>query len=241
MDNKKRESLQAFEERLKQRRGRAASQEQKTKKEVSAESAQPAAPQTTFQRLTKLPPGRQDPLKSDHPDIFDRMVLWGIKFRYVKWLGPVYTRYKEFLLYALFGLGTMLISINVYLTLTNKVGWSILISEAISWFFATLFAFFTNRKWVFTYAPKGVKAFFQQLVSFFFGRTLTLGLEEAILHIFVLGLGFPNTKVEYVAQIFIIAANYIFSKVVVFRRRTIARGHTRRFVKENDPDGYRNA
>ncbi len=215
MDEKKQESVRAHAERLKERQ-RSAAQE------------------ADYQDRLR----RAGVAEDREPDVFDRLVAWGIKFRYVKWLGPIYSKYKEYLLYALFGLGTMLISINVYLTLTDRMGWTILIAEAVSWFFATLFAFLTNRKWVFTYAPKGTLAFFQQLVSFFFGRSLTLGLEEAILHIFVLGFGFPNMKVEYVAQIFIIIANYVFSKLVVFRRRTIARRHTRRFSEEN-PDGYR--
>ena len=153
----------------------------------------------------------------NNDDCFDRFVRWITKYRYMKWFAPVYARFKEMLLYALFGLGTVIISIGSYSWLTETMGMHILQANAISWIGATLFAFFTNRKWVFTSHKQGVLAFFQQLGSFSFGRALTLLLEEWMLYYFVGVLEMPNMGVKWVAQFVVIATNYVISKLIVFR------------------------
>lgn len=153
----------------------------------------------------------------NHDDCFDRFVRWVTKYRYMRWFAPVYARFKEMLLYSLFGLGTVIISIGSYSVFTEYLGIHILQANAISWIGATLFAFFTNRKWVFTSHRKGALAFFQQLGSFSFGRALTLALEEWMLYYFVSVLEFSNIGVKSVAQIVVIATNYFISKVLVFR------------------------
>ena len=118
--------------------------------------------------------------KKKEEDVFDRLVHWATKYKYMKWFAPIYARFKEFLLYALMGLGTVIIAIWTYSIFTEILGWHILVGNAVSWVFATAFAFFSNRKWVFTSHDDGVGAFFYQLFTFSFGRFLTLLLEEWI-------------------------------------------------------------
>ena len=46
-------------------------------------------------------------------DVFDRFVNWLTKYRVLAWFKPIYyVLAKEFWLYALFGLGTIIISIG---------------------------------------------------------------------------------------------------------------------------------
>lgn len=163
-------------------------------------------------------------------DVFDKIVNWAVKYRTMKWFIPIYARFKEFLLYALMGLGTVLIAIWTYSLFTETLGWHVLYGNALSWVFATLFAFLTNRKWVFTTHETGVKAFFQQMGSFAFGRFLTLLIEEWILYFFVAKLGFPNMAVKWAAQVIVISANYVFGKFFVFsggrgRGHVLIHGH----------------
>ena len=158
-------------------------------------------------------------------DVFDRIVNWLTKYRAFAWFKPIYYAAKEFWLYALFGLGTIIISIGSYDIMTESMGMPILIANAISWIGATLFAFATNRKWVFTTHVKGAWAFVVQLVGFSGGRFITLIMEEWILLFFVYMKGLPNMPVKYVAQVLVIAINYLISKLVVFRSRTAPVDH----------------
>lgn len=148
-------------------------------------------------------------------DIFDRLMARPC----MAWFRPYYFKYKEMLLYAFFGGGTVLISVGTYALLTEVFLWHILFANALAWVFATLFAFFTNRIWVFASHAVGVKAFVLQLGSFSFGRFLTLMIEEGMLYFFVGRLRLPNIGVKVAAQIVVIILNYLLSKLIVFRRK----------------------
>ena len=148
-------------------------------------------------------------------DIFDRIV----SVSWLRWFRPIYYRYREMWLYALFGLGTVLINLFVYSLFTEAIDLGVLVANAIAWIFATLFAFYTNRRWVFIYHPTGVYAFFVQLGGFGMGRLFTLGIEECMLFFCIEVYHMPNMIVKFFAQIVVIALNYLISKLFVFRRK----------------------
>ena len=148
-------------------------------------------------------------------DIFDRIV----SVSWLRWFRPIYYRYREMWLYALFGLGTVLINLFVYSLFTEAIDLGVLVANAIAWIFATLFAFYTNRRWVFIYHPTGVYAFFVQLGGFCMGRLFTLGIEECMLFFCIEVYHMPNMIVKFFAQLVVIALNYLISKLFVFRRK----------------------
>lgn len=82
-----------------------------------------------------------------------------------------------------------------------------------------MFAFFTNRIWVFQSKTYSKKGFTIQMVNFLGGRIVTLIIEEAIILIFITCLEFPSVPVKIAAQIIVIILNYIISKLWVFRKR----------------------
>lgn len=161
-------------------------------------------------------------------DFFDRM-FYGMLMKHpkMKVLKPYYVKYKEMLLYTFFGIGTFLIAIYSYMFFTEQLGVNVLIGNAISWVFATTFAFLTNRTWVFVNHAKGWKAFFLQMGSFFFGRFITLVIEEEMLHVLVLQQGLPNMPIKLLSQIIVIVLNYLISKLLVFRKRSVFLHHIR--------------
>lgn len=97
-----------------------------------------------------------------------------------------------------------------------KFGINELIANVLSWIITVLFAFFTNRIWVFNANTNGVGEFIKQMVSFYAGRIITLIVEEIILLIFITWLGLLSIPVNVVAQIIVIALNYVMSKVFIF-------------------------
>lgn len=80
-----------------------------------------------------------------------------------------------------------------------------------------LFQFFTNRTWVFCSCADGKSGFIRQMASFICGRIFTLGIEEAVLDIFITWMGLNATIVKITAQVIVIALNYVISKLIVFR------------------------
>ena len=144
-------------------------------------------------------------------DIFDRiMSLPGLCRFY-----DLYAKYKSILLYIFFGGLTTVISIASFILFSLIV--DELISNIISWILAVAFAFVTNRVWVFNSQAKG-KDIFKEMLSFYSGRLITLGLEEAILLIFVTWLQFNGTIIKIIAQFIVLVGNYLISKCITFKK-----------------------
>lgn len=146
-------------------------------------------------------------------DIFDR--LMGLpKLRYFQ---PFYEKNREILLYILFGGLTFLVSIISFGLCNVTLHMNELVANVVSWIIAVTFAFFTNRIWVFAAPTKNVREFISQLVRFFGGRLLTLGIEEVILMLFVTMMGLNSMMIKVIAQVIVIVLNYVISKLVIFK------------------------
>lgn len=136
----------------------------------------------------------------------------------------LYKKYKEIINYLIFGVLTTLVSLAVkYLLLftifnaDNAV--QLQIAIIISWIIAVLFAYFTNRKYVFESSEKNK---IKEFVNFVIARISTLLLEMLIMWFFVTFLKL-NTDLwvvifTLISQVAIIVGNYILSKLFVFKK-----------------------
>ena len=156
---------------------------------------------------------------------------------------------REVLMYLLFGVLTTLVGWVVYFAI--MIGGRILFNipqedtasgayfalytaaQIIQWVCAVLFAFFTNRKWVFTDADKNKSALLQ-LLTFSGGRVVTLVLDYVItlfggmllvrllpalnsVTVGALELNVNEIFAKVVAAVVVIVGNYFFSKFLVFK------------------------
>ena len=126
-------------------------------------------------------------------------------------------RKKEIFLYLFFGGLTFLISMFMFIILNKFMNMNELSANVYSWVVAVLFAFITNKLYVFTSPKTSFVNNLKQLVTFSSGRVMTLILEEGILYIFVMVLGVPGIAIKFIAQVIVIVLNYIISKIFVFR------------------------
>lgn len=131
----------------------------------------------------------------------------------------IYNRYREQILYIVFGVLTTAVSILVYAVFTEWLSMDELIANIISWVIAVMFAFVTNRIWVFRSNENGAAAVLRQMLTFYAGRVLTLLIEELMLWVFVKELSFNGLAVKTAAQLVVIVLNYIISKLLIFKRK----------------------
>ena len=130
-------------------------------------------------------------------------------------LFDLYKKYKEIINYLIFGGLTTLISIVTYALFTKVFHIDYLISNVLSWIIAVLFAYVTNKIFVFeSKSKKNIK----EITSFFFFRVVSLIMEMVILYIFVDMLHIDDLVTKIIAQIIVIVSNYVFSKVFVFKK-----------------------
>ena len=75
----------------------------------------------------------------------------------------LYRKYREMILYLIFGGLTTLVNIFSYFVLTDVGKIQYLVSTAIAWVLSVLFAYFTNRVWVFRSTASGAKAIAREM------------------------------------------------------------------------------
>ena len=126
--------------------------------------------------------------------------------------------YREAILYIFFGGLTTAVSIASFAWCSLGFHMDPLAANVISWILSVTFAYVTNRRWVFRSTARGAAALLREAAGFYEGRLFTLGTEEILLLIFIHGLGFPGLIVKTGAQIFVLIANYVISKWLVFTR-----------------------
>ena len=120
---------------------------------------------------------------------------------------------KELFWYVVFGTLTTIVNVVVYFAL-EYIGINYIISNIIAWFLSVLFAYVTNRIWVFESKSPNI---LKEMVLFFSGRIFSGVLDTALLYLFVDILTLGNTFSKIAVEIIITILNYLLSKLIVFK------------------------
>lgn len=132
----------------------------------------------------------------------------------------IYKKNKEVVNYLIFGILTTLINLLTYFILTSIwLDASKVIelqgANIISWITAVIFAYFTNRKYVFDSKNNNK---IKEIFSFFIARLATLVVDMIIMYLGVNILFLNDKFVKIISQIIVIVANYVLSKLFVFKK-----------------------
>lgn len=127
-------------------------------------------------------------------------------------------KYKEPILYLVFGGLTTLINIVVYALLTRAMSMELTLATILAWVAAVIFAYVTNRKWVFQSRAAGFKPILGEAAAFFGGRIFSGLLDLGIMFLFAEKLGFNDLLIKIISNVIVIILNYIISKWIVFRK-----------------------
>ena len=122
-------------------------------------------------------------------------------------------------MYLLFGGLTTVVSLGTFWLVNRVMAQNEHIANVVSWVLAVLFAFVTNRIWVFRAKTESRAAFWRQLLGFYGGRLITLGIEEVLLLVFITWLHFDSMLIKVLAQVVVLVSNYVISKWIVFRKK----------------------
>ncbi len=125
-------------------------------------------------------------------------------------------KYKEVIMYLLFGGLTTVINIAVYNLLYYAAHIGNVPSNIIAWIISVLFAYVTNRLWVFESKNGSV---IKEAASFFGCRSLTGLLDVAVMFLAVDILKLPAGIMKLVSNVIVIVLNYVASKLWIFGRQ----------------------
>lgn len=129
-------------------------------------------------------------------------------------------KYEEIIRYLIIGVLTTVVSLGAYYLcvstfLNAENGFELQVANVISWVVGVAFAYITNRIFVFKSKNKDI---FKEIVTFVSARVTTLLMDMAIMYIFVTLMHFNDGIIKLISQVVVIVANYILSKLFVFKK-----------------------
>ncbi len=140
-------------------------------------------------------------------------------------------KYRELIAYLIFGVLTTLVNWLTYTLLVkisppsvNALTW-ITVSNAAAWVAGVLFAFITNKIFVFESKSFAPATLAKEFVSFVASRAFTGVLEVFGVPLLVkLGLnqtvfGIEGMAAKLTVSVIVVILNYVFSKLIVFRKK----------------------
>ncbi|MBO7486907.1 MAG: GtrA family protein [Spirochaetaceae bacterium] len=140
------------------------------------------------------------------------------------------SKLKELFLYGVFGVLTTILNIALYRILSGIMNH--LIANAIAWVICVLFAFLTNKVFVFESKSFETKLVLKELAAFTAARLATGVFDELFMFVAVdlfkcgqmnleaFGLTINGATIaKIISNIIVIIFNYIFSKLFIFAKK----------------------
>lgn len=126
-------------------------------------------------------------------------------------------KYKSLISYAVFGVLTTVINVVTYYVCYNMAGMSNVVSTVIAWILAVLFAFVTNKLWVFDSKSFDKNVVIREIISFF-GCRLATGVLDVVIMYFAVDVFASNGTVwKIISNVLVIIINYVASKLIIFK------------------------
>ena len=134
----------------------------------------------------------------------------------------LFIKYKEVIMYLIFGVATTLVNWIVYSLLMKTSVINMTISNAIAWFAAVVFAYITNKIFVFESKSWNPAEVWKEVVKFFGARIATGVIEIGGLPLlYYIGVkqsifGVEGFLAKILVSVIVVILNYVFSKIFVF-------------------------
>ena len=127
--------------------------------------------------------------------------------------------YKQGILYLFFGALTTAVNIISYYASYNIFKISNVTSTILAWALAVLFAFVTNRIFVFESKAKGFKEIIRELLAFFTCRLLTGAMDVLIMWISVDIMNWNSMLWKIISNVLVVVLNFLASKLFKIKNK----------------------
>ena len=127
--------------------------------------------------------------------------------------------YKETISYLIFGILSTIVNIATYVFFSRIIKINFMVSNIIAWFVAVIFAYITNKFFVFESKNINIKFILKEITSFMSLRIVS-GLTELILMYIMINIMLINDFiVKIITNIVVVILNFIFSKLIIFKNK----------------------
>ena len=128
-------------------------------------------------------------------------------------------KYREPIAYLFWGGATTAVNYGIYFFCTDLLKMNIYVTDIIAWVGAVLFAFVTNKLFVFDSKSWTPTVVLPEFLKFTGARVFSLGLELLLMWIAISLLHLPDGMVKIGVSVLTVLLNYVFSKLFIFRRK----------------------
>lgn len=127
----------------------------------------------------------------------------------------------EVFVYLFFGGLATVVNIVTYLLAKEVLGLDLVWGNSLSWIAAVLFAFVTNKLWVFHSKTDSWLALWIEFGKFIFYRLLSFVMDMGLMILLIDVLQMNDLLAKIITQVVVVVANYLFSKLFIFKRKDI--------------------
>lgn len=124
---------------------------------------------------------------------------------------------KETILYVIFGILTTIVNLIAYYLFSNIININYLISNAIAWIISVVFAYITNKFFVFNSSYINKDVIIEEFIKFMNCRLISGLSEVVLLFLFVDLLLINDIVAKLIIGVLVALINFIFSKVFIFK------------------------
>lgn len=140
-------------------------------------------------------------------------------------------KYREMISYLFFGVATTAVNFMVYALMTDFLSVPETPSNVTAWFAAVIFAFITNKLFVFESKSLALARLAREFGVFFAARIFSGVIENGGFWICVDLLGINDWVVKIALSVIVVITNYITGKFIVFRKKRSAKKESEEIEK----------
>ncbi|THE11343.1 GtrA family protein [Bacillus timonensis] len=126
---------------------------------------------------------------------------------------------KTIVNYVIFGILTTVVNISVFSLFVKIFNIDYMFSSTLAWIISVLFAFITNKVYVFNSQTVAYVDILKELINFSFFRILSLGVDLVIMYLLIDIFNTDEIFAKVIANVVVVIMNYVSSKYFTFRNR----------------------
>lgn len=131
----------------------------------------------------------------------------------------MYKKYEEGINYLIFGFLAFVLNYVLYWAFESLLHVHYMVATAISWALTVVFAYWTNRSFVFKSKNTQPQMVWKEFISFIGARVATEVLELVLMFVMVDCLHGNEYVAKLIGQTLVILANYVLSKLWIFKEK----------------------
>ena len=127
-------------------------------------------------------------------------------------------KYNEIIMYGIFGVLTTLINLLIFYVL-DRLGVNVYLNNSIAWIISVLFAFITNKLYVFNSKDTSYKIIAKEGIAFFLARIFSYFVDMFTIFMIFQVMGINKMIAKIISNVIVIIINYLLSKIIIFKKK----------------------